>query len=181
MREVTAALITTKLRLFLREGTVSSRAELRRFLFTRPMAQLATSCACAGSYQGTAFSRADQQQELRTRQSGAIGASAQQCRTVEICSGFFLPTLSKGLINKYQRSNITSAADMANFSGTASPVGETKASIIPVRHLVLFVVIGQPDLAGVAASEPVSTRAMYCASAALSQSRSPRPLLPSRW
>lgn len=56
---------------------------------------------------------------------------------------------------------------LTDFPETAmTPEVIEAASAAAARHLVLFVVIGQPDLSAVAAGEPDSLRAMYRATAA---------------
>ncbi len=113
-----------------------------------------------------AYGRQVQRRMLPYRGSAHLRQLIQQLAYVkeEPLEGDHLQAVSALLSTQKRRSLIVWLTDFPETAMTPEVIDA--ASEAASRHLVLFVVIGQPDLAALAASEPDSVTAMYRTTAA---------------
>jgi uncharacterized protein (DUF58 family) len=113
-----------------------------------------------------AYGRGIQKRMLPYRGSAHLRQMIQQLAYVreEGLEGDHLQAVSSLLSTQKRRSLVVWLTDFPETAMTPEVIDA--ASEAASRHLVLFVVIGQPDLAGLAASEPDSVTNMYRTTAA---------------
>jgi len=113
-----------------------------------------------------AYGRQAQKRMLPYRGSAHLRQLIQQLAYVheEPLEGDHLQAVSSLLSTQKRRSLIVWLTDFPETAMTPEVIDA--ASEAAIRHLVLFVVIGQPDLAQLAAREPDSVTAMYRTTAA---------------
>jgi uncharacterized protein (DUF58 family) len=113
-----------------------------------------------------AYGRNVQKRLLPYRGSAHLRQLIQQLAYVhgEAAEGDHLQAVSALLSTQKRRSFVVWLTDFPETAMTPEVIDA--ASEAAVRHLVLFVVIGQPDLAALSASEPDSVRNMYRTTAA---------------
>lgn len=113
-----------------------------------------------------AYGRHVQKRLLPYRGSAHLRNLIQQLAHVhsEAAEGDHLQAVSALLSTQKRRSFVVWLTDFPETAMTPEVIDA--ASEAALRHLVLFVVIGQPDLASLAASEPDSVRNMYRTTAA---------------
>jgi uncharacterized protein (DUF58 family) len=113
-----------------------------------------------------AYGRTVQKRLLPYRGSAHLRQMIQQLAYVhsEVAEGDHLQAVSSLLSTQKRRSLVVWLTDFPETAMTPEVIDA--ASEAALRHLVLFVVIGQPDLASLAASEPDSIRNMYRTTAA---------------
>jgi len=113
-----------------------------------------------------AYGRGVQKRLLPYRGSAHLRQLIQQLAYVhgEAAEGDHLHAVSALLSTQKRRSFVVWLTDFPETAMTPEVIDA--ASEAALRHLVLFMVIGQPDLAGLAASEPDSVRNMYRTTAA---------------
>lgn len=113
-----------------------------------------------------AYGRQIQKRMLPYRGSLHLRQMIQQMAHVqgEALEGNHLQAVSALLSTQKRRSLIVWITDFPETAMTPEVIDA--ASEAALRHLVLFMVIGQPDLAEIAAAEPDSVRHMYRATAA---------------
>jgi len=113
-----------------------------------------------------AYGRTVQKRLLPYRGSGHLRQLIQQLAYVhnEVAEGDHLQAVSALLSTQKRRSLVVWLTDFPETAMTPEVIDA--ASEAASRHLVLFVVIGQPDLATLASREPDSVRNMYRTTAA---------------
>jgi uncharacterized protein (DUF58 family) len=113
-----------------------------------------------------AYGRGVQKRLLPYRGSAHLRQLIQQLAYVhgEAAEGDHLQAVSALLSTQKRRSFVVWLTDFPETAMTPEVIDA--ASEAALRHLVLFMVIGQPDLAGLAASDPDSIRNMYRTTAA---------------
>jgi uncharacterized protein (DUF58 family) len=113
-----------------------------------------------------AYGRTVQKRLLPYRGSAHLRQLIQQLAYVhnEVAEGDHLQAVSALLSTQKRRSLVVWLTDFPETAMTPEVIDA--ASEAASRHLVLFVVIGQPDLATLASSEPDSVRDMYRTTAA---------------
>jgi uncharacterized protein (DUF58 family) len=113
-----------------------------------------------------AYGRQVQRRMLPYRGSAHLRQLIQQLAYVkeEPLEGDHLQAVSALLSTQKRRSLIVWLTDFPETAMTPEVIDAASEAVS--RHLVLFVVIGQPDLAALAASEPDSVTAMYRTTAA---------------
>ncbi|HEY1271415.1 MAG TPA: DUF58 domain-containing protein [Terriglobales bacterium] len=113
-----------------------------------------------------AYGRGIRQRVPVARGSSHLRVLMEQLASVreEVSEGDHLQTASRLLGDQKRRSLVVWLTDLAETSMTPEVI-EAASQMMP-RHLVLFVVIGQPDLVRLAAKDPEDEQQMYAVAAA---------------